>query len=66
MNNSELEVLFKDIESDRVERKSSLSDADRIREAICAFANDMAGHGNPMPEFTIEPTHVLATIRRVS
>jgi ATP-dependent DNA helicase RecG len=30
-----------------VERKRSLSDPDKIRETICAFANDLAGHGEP-------------------
>lgn len=36
-------------ESDRVEFKESLSGdaATRIREAICAFANDLAGHEKP-------------------
>ncbi len=36
-------------ESDRVEFKESLSGdaATRIREAICAFANDLAGHDKP-------------------
>ncbi len=36
-------------ESDRVEFKESLSSdaATRIREAICAFANDLAGHEKP-------------------
>lgn len=47
MNNSELEALFKDMESDRVERKPSLSDPNSIRQAICAFANDLPGHGKP-------------------
>lgn len=41
MNNSELEDLFKDMESDRVERKPSVSDPNSIRQAICAFANDL-------------------------
>ncbi len=36
-----------DIESDRVERKESLTSADRIREAICAFANDLPGNNRP-------------------
>jgi ATP-dependent DNA helicase RecG len=36
-----------DLESDRVERKASLSDPDRIREAICAFANDLPEHRLP-------------------
>lgn len=47
INDIELERLLKDTESDRVERKSSLSEPDRIREAICAFANDLPGHGKP-------------------
>lgn len=34
-------------ESDRVERKESRSDAGRVREAICAFANDLPGSGEP-------------------
>ncbi len=44
MNDTELEALLFDIESDRVERKASLSEPDRIREAICAFANDLPDH----------------------
>jgi ATP-dependent DNA helicase RecG len=44
MNDDELLRLLHDVESDRVERKRSLSDKDRICEAICAFANDMPGH----------------------
>src|SRR5690606_14340126 len=35
------------LESDRVERKESIADVKRIRQAICAFANDMPGHGRP-------------------
>ena len=36
-------------ETDRVEFKESLSggNATRIRETICAFANDLAGHEEP-------------------
>jgi ATP-dependent DNA helicase RecG len=45
MDDSELLVLLNDLESDRVERKASLADRDRIREAICAFANDIPDHG---------------------
>src|SRR5205807_3316748 len=44
MNDQELIQLLHDSESDRVERKASLSDPDRAREAICAFANDMPNH----------------------
>jgi len=47
MSDSELEALFKDMELDRVERKPSPSDPNSIRQAICAFANDLPGHGKP-------------------
>lgn len=47
MTDAELEALMSDIESDHVERKESMSDGDRIRQAICAFANDLPGHGQP-------------------
>ncbi len=41
---SELESLRGDLESDRVERKESVSDNNRIKQAICAFANDLPDH----------------------
>lgn len=47
ITDQELEALLKDLESDRVERKSSFSDHDRVKEAICAFANDLPNHGLP-------------------
>jgi ATP-dependent DNA helicase RecG len=47
MTDKELLVLLRDIESDRVERKESIADPSRIRQAICAFANDMPNHGAP-------------------
>jgi len=37
MENVELESLLADLESDRVDRKASLSVRDKIRQAICAF-----------------------------
>lgn len=43
LTDTQLEALL-DSESDRVERKRSLSDPEKIRQAICAFANDMPGH----------------------
>lgn len=43
----ELEQLLTDLETDRVERKESAADGAKIREAICAFANDMPGHALP-------------------
>jgi ATP-dependent DNA helicase RecG len=46
MNDQELEVLLKDLESDRVERKASISDKDKLRQAVCAFANDLPNHQN--------------------
>jgi ATP-dependent DNA helicase RecG len=47
MQDSELERLLYDLESDRVERKASTTETDKIRQAICAFANDLPGHGRP-------------------
>jgi ATP-dependent DNA helicase RecG len=47
MDEAEMLALLRDIESERVERKASLSDPDRLREAICAFANDLPGHNAP-------------------
>jgi ATP-dependent DNA helicase RecG len=44
-----LEAMLTDLESDRVERKQSFKGnaPDTVREAVCAFANDLAGHGTP-------------------
>ena len=36
--------IFSSLESDRVERKRNAEKADEIRQAICAFANDLPGH----------------------
>jgi ATP-dependent DNA helicase RecG len=47
MDDTTLTALFKDLESDRVERKSSPADAKKIRQAICAFANDLPNHQAP-------------------
>ena len=45
----ELEAMMADLESDRVERKESLQGDSpaRIREAVCAFANDLPDHRRP-------------------
>lgn len=43
----QLESLISDLESDRVERKESISDPDKIRQAICAYANDLPHHRAP-------------------
>jgi ATP-dependent DNA helicase RecG len=41
MDDQELDILLQDLESDRVERKASISEKDKINQAICAFANDL-------------------------
>ncbi|MBS3964584.1 MAG: putative DNA binding domain-containing protein [Methylomonas sp.] len=45
----QLHPLLTDLESDRVERKESLrgKSPEAVREAVCAFANDLAGHAAP-------------------
>ena len=43
----ELNALIAGGESDRVEFKASARDLDKIRQAICAFANDLPNHGAP-------------------
>jgi ATP-dependent DNA helicase RecG len=43
----ELDLLRADLESDRVERKRSAADRSKLRRNICAFANDLPGHGLP-------------------
>ena len=50
----ELEAMVADLESELVERKASLRKAPaskgpikKIRQAVCAFANDLPGHGRP-------------------
>ena len=47
LSDSELIELKNDLESDRVERKSSLADKSRICEVICAFANDLSDNRLP-------------------
>ncbi|MDD9969453.1 MAG: putative DNA binding domain-containing protein [Myxococcales bacterium] len=47
MDDPELESLLGDIESDRVERKESAASPERIRQAICAFANDLPDSRQP-------------------
>jgi len=48
-SDTQLEAMMIDLESDRIERKQSFQgDApQKVREAVCAFANDLAGHGEP-------------------
>lgn len=47
LTDGELAAIAADLETDRVERKASLSDRDRVAQAICAYANDLPGHGQP-------------------
>ena len=47
LSQPELERLLDNPESDRVERKEGLTNPDRIRQAICAFANDLPAHERP-------------------
>ena len=43
----ELSTLIAARESDRVEFTASARDLDKIRQAMCAFANDLPNHGAP-------------------
>lgn len=47
ISDRELKTMRSDLESDRVERKRSAGDRNGIRRSICAFANDLPGHGRP-------------------
>jgi ATP-dependent DNA helicase RecG len=47
MDRAELEQLLLDLESDRVERTTSLTDTAKFSEAICSFANDLAHNQKP-------------------
>jgi ATP-dependent DNA helicase RecG len=47
MDDRVLETLLRDLESPASERKASFADKDRVCQAICAFANDMATSGQP-------------------
>ncbi|HNQ23504.1 MAG TPA: ATP-binding protein [Phycisphaerae bacterium] len=47
MDDAELERLLADLESDRTERKESATDGEKIRQAVCAFANDLPDHRQP-------------------
>ncbi len=49
LSDDELVALLDDLESDRIERKRSWTGTapENAREAVCAFANDLPGHGKP-------------------
>ncbi|WP_020175759.1 ATP-binding protein [Methyloferula stellata] len=47
LSDEALADLFRSAESERIERKESINDPDKICQAICAFANDLPGSGLP-------------------
>jgi ATP-dependent DNA helicase RecG len=47
LSDEELTSLYRIAETDRVERKASAADPRKIRDAICAFGNDMPDHRQP-------------------
>jgi ATP-dependent DNA helicase RecG len=47
ITDTELLALAVDLESDRAERKQAFTDKDKVAQAVCAFANDLPGHGLP-------------------
>lgn len=49
LTDAQLQVLLTELESDCVERKESFrgKSPETVREAVCAFANDLAGHAAP-------------------
>jgi len=49
LTDEELTRMLDELESDRVERKQAWSGdvADRARQAVCAFANDLPNHNRP-------------------
>ena len=45
LRDDEIASLFRDVEADRAERKRNFqAAADKIRQAICAYANDLPNH----------------------
>jgi len=47
LTDAEIEALFREQETDRVERKESIKASDKTKEAICAFSNDLPDHRLP-------------------
>ncbi len=47
LTDEELLVAFKSLEADNVERKRNANDSEKIKQFICALANDMPGHNRP-------------------
>lgn len=49
LSDGELVALLDDLESDRIERKKAWAGdaSEKVRQAVCAFANDLPNHGKP-------------------
>ena len=47
LTEDQLKRLLSDLESDRIERTTSVNDTDKFCQAICAFANDLPNHRQP-------------------
>ena len=47
LDTNQIEELLRNTETDLVERKESLSDKDKIMQAICAYTNDLPNHRQP-------------------
>jgi ATP-dependent DNA helicase RecG len=47
LTEEQLKQLLSDLESDRIERTTSVTDTDKFCQAICAFANDLPNHRQP-------------------
>ncbi len=49
LTDEELTLLLNDVESDRAERKQAWAGnaPEKVRQAVCAFANDLPNHGQP-------------------
>jgi len=47
LTQEELATLLRDLESDRIERTTAISNTNKFSEAICAFANDFPNHRQP-------------------
>lgn len=43
----QVQEVLTSTEADRIERTRSTTNTTKFREAICAFSNDMPGHGKP-------------------
>ena len=47
LDDADYEAMFRLAENERLERKESANDRDRLCQALCAFANDLSGSHRP-------------------